>query len=159
MELGKRPVEGITAQSDMWIVRLAERFRVLAMSKMFQSKRNGYVDLKGGGWGVEVHNAKQEPQHGDRVWIDLAYMGMEGHRRKSSSIRFLAKALTCEGTRNTSALFSRRSTSKNFWRRSRCRQGSHLFDGIVLAGVASPVQCGYTVIVVMSRLSRSGKSK
>ena len=23
------------------------------MSKMFQSKRNGYVDLKGGGWGVE----------------------------------------------------------------------------------------------------------
>lgn len=82
MELGKRPVEGITAQSDMWIVRFAERFRVLAMSKMFQSKRNGYVDLKGGGWGVEVHNAKQEPQHGDRVWIDLAYMGMEGQSQE-----------------------------------------------------------------------------
>lgn len=62
----------------MNLQKLAERFRVLAMSKMFQSKRNGYVDLKGGGWGVEIHGAKQEPQHGDKVFIDLAYMDMEG---------------------------------------------------------------------------------
>jgi hypothetical protein len=39
-------------------------------AKVHMDKRNHYIDLKGGGWGVIIHS-KTPPEHGDKVFIGL----------------------------------------------------------------------------------------
>jgi hypothetical protein len=43
-------------------------------SKVHRDKKNGYIDLVDGTWGVVVYSAKDIPKPGDRVWIDLSGM-------------------------------------------------------------------------------------
>lgn len=53
----------------MKLIEFAERYMKLA-SKAHMDKRNGYIDLKSGGWGVIIHS-KTQPEHGDSVFIRL----------------------------------------------------------------------------------------
>ena len=55
------------------LLQVTSKFEILAM-KIHRNKRNGYIDFKAGGWGVTIYGAKEPPQHGDRVWIDLSYL-------------------------------------------------------------------------------------
>jgi hypothetical protein len=47
------------------------------VAALHRDKRNSYLALKGGGYGIEVYS-KTPPQPGDRVFIDLKQFGQDG---------------------------------------------------------------------------------